>query len=754
MRTTLINTFDGTIGSITSYTQSRALKGNLIQQYTDTNGKKYLQPLKYNTLTGQGALNMYNAHSSFANSNPTVISWNDDIDYIFTTYTTGQAQYCTIMLTKYTLSTNTYTAVGRLSMFFTSGSLAAAYRLAWFVQGYMHRYTAGTVAVNGLSVTGIGTSFSSSRMATGARIGFGTSSHTAISTWYDIDSISSDTSLGLTFSAGSYSAGTPYVIEELRLHVLHTRQGTQQQYAGYSLVKGLHEGCFSSVLTVYEATPSLFGLTSGVFVDNVRAHYLLEPGVYSTASAFGGVGGVSQAKYYYGLALDDPESDATQHSYVWSRMFDLNTTRFELLKFNTRAALTMAPTSSFRPPSLLGTATGSTTDAFLFRTGSQSIAGTFLQGGVVFLGTPSHGPGAGQKSLLFQTTSRLYQIPISLVASASTTWLAYSHTQIPPGTSNTTLTSTYTQFVWMPKNDTFFTSSFVAPFHSNLEKFSFQATRFFWPWLGKYRSTTIDNNSGEYYTNGGLAINHAYNESKGILHTVASPGGSTFNYIYPIPIDADYDFAIAQNQFVMTQKFDTPNNSAFYAVRLNERIPIDYDQYKISSGNTRIYARTSGIDDNTGTWSRIPDNGDISAVFLPANQIQFAVAWEIASMTGVVPYVYSLEFSYEDSTQDSHYYPSLNQSSASSRIFAFIQGQSWGGTIPNLRMRLYNASSGFLITDDTVTGSASGTWEYSTDSATTWNAWSSAADSVGNYIRYTANSLPANTIIRALLTTN
>ena len=69
-------------------------------------------------------------------------------------------------------------------------------------------------------------------------------------------------------------------------------------------------------------------------------------------------------------------------------------------------------------------------------------------------------------------------------------------------------------------------------------------------------------------------------------------------------------------------------------------------------------------------------------------------------------------------------------------------------------MRLYNASSGFLITDDTVTGSASGTWEYSTDSAATWNAWSSAADSVGNYIRYTANSLPANTIIRALLTTN
>ncbi len=753
MRTTLISTFDGTIGSITSYTQSSVLKGNLIQQYTDTNGKKYLQPLKYNTLTGQGAINMYSAHANITSVHPTAISWSDDVDYIFTVYQLSQANVVQILLTKYTLSTNTYLAVGRLLLYFSMSS--AAVRYPWFVQGYMHRYTNGTVAVNGLSVTGIGTSFSSSGMAAGARIGFGTSSHAAISTWYDINNIISDTSLGLTFSAGSYSAGTPYVIEELRLHVLHTRAGTTQQYAGYSLVKGIHEGCFNSVLYIYEATRGFSSLTSGVFEDNIRAHYLLEPGVYSTASQFPGIGGVSQAKYYYGLALDEPESDATQHSYVWSRMYDNNATRFEILKYNVRAPLTMAPTSSwYAPNGSISTATGSTTNAFMFRTGSQSIAGTFLQGGTIFLGTPSHGPGAGQRSLLFLTTGRIYQIPLSLVASGSNTWLAYSHTNIPPGTSNTMVGITYNQFVWMQKNDTFMTSAQATPWQSNFEKFSLQTNSFFWPWIGKYRSASIDNNSGEYYTNGGVAINHGYNESKGILHTIASPGGSTFNYIYPIPIDADHDYAIARNQFAMTQKFETPNNSSFYNVRINQRIPIDFQQYRVPTGTLRAYARTSGIEDNTGTWSRIPDNGDISAVFLPANQIQFAVTWEIASMTGVVPYVYSVEFSYEDSTQDPYYYPSLNQSSSSSRIFAFIQAQAWNSSIPNLRMRLYNASTGFLITDDTVAGSAFGTWEYSTDSAATWATWSSAADSVGNYIRYTANSLPANTIIRALLTTN
>jgi hypothetical protein len=83
---------------------------------------------------------------------------------------------------------------------------------------------------------------------------------------------------------------------------------------------------------------------------------------------------------------------------------------------------------------------------------------------------------------------------------------------------------------------------------------------------------------------------------------------------------------------------------------------------------------------------------------------------------------------------------------------AFRQSTLWNTTIPNMRIRLYNAVTGALLVDDNVTSSASGSWEYSTNNGSSWSAWSNSADTVGNYIRYTANSLPASTRVRALLT--
>jgi hypothetical protein len=106
---------------------------------------------------------------------------------------------------------------------------------------------------------------------------------------------------------------------------------------------------------------------------------------------------------------------------------------------------------------------------------------------------------------------------------------------------------------------------------------------------------------------------------------------------------------------------------------------------------------------------------------------------------------------YEDSGQDSHYQPSLTKSSAANRHFVWRQVSSWGGNIPDLQIRLYNAATGFLVLDDTVDVSGSGTWQYSTDGST-WNSWSASADAVGNYIRYTATTLPNNITVRALLT--
>jgi hypothetical protein len=114
--------------------------------------------------------------------------------------------------------------------------------------------------------------------------------------------------------------------------------------------------------------------------------------------------------------------------------------------------------------------------------------------------------------------------------------------------------------------------------------------------------------------------------------------------------------------------------------------------------------------------------------------------------------LYGFVISYEDDRTDSHYSPSVAESSLASRIFAWQQQSSWGGTIPNLKIRIYNASNGDLLLYDTVSESSSGTWQYSTDGIT-WLAWSSSADAVGNYIRYTADYVPNGFKLRVGLNT-
>lgn len=69
-----------------------------------------------------------------------------------------------------------------------------------------------------------------------------------------------------------------------------------------------------------------------------------------------------------------------------------------------------------------------------------------------------------------------------------------------------------------------------------------------------------------------------------------------------------------------------------------------------------------------------------------------------------------------------------------------------------MRIQLWNVANGFSVLDDDITSSASGTWQYSNDGGASWLSWSAAADVVGNYIRYTATTLPSNITVRALLT--
>jgi len=132
--------------------------------------------------------------------------------------------------------------------------------------------------------------------------------------------------------------------------------------------------------------------------------------------------------------------------------------------------------------------------------------------------------------------------------------------------------------------------------------------------------------------------------------------------------------------------------------------------------------------------------------------IQFRFKFRVAGGTCLPNKLYGFTLTYEDDTTDSHYSPSISKTSLNSRVFAWQQITPWNSNIPNMRVRVYNVDTGGIILYDTVTDSNLGTWEYSTD-GTTWNPWSSSADVVGNYIRYTANYVPSNYRLRVGLNT-
>lgn len=80
-------------------------------------------------------------------------------------------------------------------------------------EGY---YSTGTVSVSGTNVTGSGTGWLADGVPVLARIGFGSTDPTQITTWYTINSISSDTAMVLQESAGTIAGGTAFVINKMR----------------------------------------------------------------------------------------------------------------------------------------------------------------------------------------------------------------------------------------------------------------------------------------------------------------------------------------------------------------------------------------------------------------------------------------------------------------------------------------------------------------------------------------------------------
>lgn len=672
------------------------------------------------------------------------------------------------------------------------------------------KYITGTVEVATATVTGSGTTWSADRIAIGSRIGFGSTDPTQISTWYYINAVSSDTSMtiqtnitatgtGGTAANITVSSGTAYVIEDFK--ILTATTAAVIGAAGLTMVNGLSYDDFvvggttiSAATTVDKAkaayslvdldsiystgtvtvpgttavtgvgtswaaathlgcmigfgstnptaitewfTITAVGSTTGLTISSATT----QPG--GTAYVIVGGNGIS-----CGLALDDKTSWTEQHAYILELQA---ATTPQVYKYNFRTALT----------TLGGVEQGKAASAWVLTTGTQTVTGTVSQTNNGRIGTLAHGPGSGVKCLYFAATTRIHRAPLADIVQGATSWVADSMTEVPTGGSGTyTLSSLMTSVEIADQIDRLIITStgagattahrraYVTKYDSSG---SYEFDHMFLADTGQQDQSAADNDSVPHPNPQGALLS-VWSQG-GLVYLVRTGTAATTNIMYTVPLGADWSYATGSvNQRLITPAMVTDNAVKLSRVFVNNAGYLGEGGLTMSTEPLRIYYRTSGITDNSGSWVLVDQTGDLSSA-LPGPEIQFAIEFRTIGTLCIPNRVYNICCTYEDNTTDSHYQPSVGQSSTASKVFAWRFSTSFGGTVPTLRIRLYNAETNGLLLDDTTALQASGIFEKSINDGAAWGSYNTTDKAnETTYIRYTPTVLGDDIKVRALLT--
>ena len=689
--------------SISSYDATKTSVGNLIKFYTGVSPEEnYIGPVRI------GLARPMEQATAIPALIISTIRYSNDIDWVF--YGDGAAAAATRRVGLYEFNRNTseYTWKGSILLNYpaTGNKSVRAQEVT------RDLYTAGTVSCSGTStLTGSGTTWQTDRLSVGSRIGFGSTEPTEILTWFEITAINSDTSITLD-SSGPTITNESYVIEDLR--VTQTITNSTVTNGGLHIVKGLRIELFNAGNTSIPAATT---------IDNIRAVYWLKDAVTQTNT----IG--------YSCGLDTKASWTSQDVYV----INANAVASgRIFKYNVRAELILT--------------SGSTESAYILQTAQTATVGNITvtnNGNVV---TANHGPGSGVKSLYWTTTNRVYRTDLAGIVDAAISWQTDAMIEVPPGGASTfALTNVFSSVDYDSSIDRFIIlTTGASSVRSYITRYNTLSQPFDHVMFTDNKQLDQSLADSTVYSQPSINLSAFTSRmSDGIMHTCRFSTLATLNQMYSLSIGAHETYSFATNQLIITPKFNPVGANKLVELCINniERLGNAYSAFSPEPFN--IYYRTSGIDDNTGSWTLLGEAHSLGSI--TPSEIQFAISFRTIGNNMIPGRIISLNLVYEDSSTDSHYLPSVDKSSVVNRQFAYLQTSSFGGNIPELRMRIYNASTNSLVLDDTTTLEASGTFEYSVD-GTTWNAWDDTEDTIGNYIRYTAASLPSSIKVRALLT--
>ena len=658
------------------------------------------------------------ASTAIAFAFPWAMRWSESAtsqkDWVFQADITTAAVTRRLGMWEYDRLTGVMNYIGFLTVTFPGTSEAKTIR---GLRMSYEKYSTGTVAVSGTAVTGTTTAWQTNRCCVGNRIGFGSTDPTAITTWYEISAIGSDTGITLATSAGTVTAGTAYVIEDLRAYMLTTSVTTSN--GGLYVVKGLNRTHFTGPGGTVPAATT---------VDNIKACYYLRDA--ATGTLLSG----------FGMGLEDTISKTSR--MIWL----LDTLANPVMhKHDVYAALTLTA--------------GAATNQFLFKTGSGGVlTGAPSQNNNGRVATTAHGPGSGIACVYFTTASRIYRtVALSTITTGSTTWLADNMTEVPPGgTSTFALNGALNSIEYSAVIDKFVVmSSGATSARSYITQYRTDGGQMDRIIFADYKQ--IDHSSADSsvtpFPNQQASPFTSWIEG-GLMYLSRFGTTAILNQFYAVPIGADWEYIAISNARMVLPKLMTPDAKEYMLGFVNAAQIVGGATGKnlgVQPEPYRVQFRTSGIDDNSGAWTPLDDTLDLSGI-AGAAAIQFRLEFRMGNVL-IPSRILNFGVLYQDNGMSDHWQGSTNVGTdITNKRFGFRHSVAYGSAVPRLKCQLFDAESGVSLgSDDSVT--VAWTWEKSTNGGSSWGAYNSTdRANATTYVRVTPTGLADNIRVRGVLT--
>lgn len=672
----------------TGYDPSYVNLGYLMYRYSGVNKyDNYVSPLRLEHIF-HGA-NYYNNTFSYLFK---VIRYTKNLDYLFTT-NTSNTQNIQYMI--YNRKENKFYQGGVVYIFFRGTTNMYIYDADINIESSSDGY----VTVSGNTVTGTNTNFNSSGFSVGSRIGFGSTNPEAITEWYEVASIISDTSLTLRETLSkTYPPNSPYIIEEVIMISANYWNTNPYNLGGVYITKGMNFTFMKHNNTVPFATT----------VDRVRATYrIINPGTNLI------INGWSLA------AL--PKASNNEHIF-YVLIEQGNTMRIAC--FNAKAPLTLTA--------------GESTSAFKYMTKSYDCINT--ADGLRMFCLP-FGPGRNKYSIYFRSggATVLQRIDLDDIKQDGDLF-GQDHGYVRP------IANAFRGFNHLnPSN---------ARYIPNLEQMLFSATLntvvpydtnypYHYNEFGEVTYENSDYRMPSKDTVSHLRESSNFNISDGLWYYVAN------SYKLGVfPGEADWRFASRNNARIITHSIDTSHITKFNKLLVHHPEVLGSHDLGSMPEPFRVYFRTEGISDDSGDWCLLNDSFDMSFI-TPKDDIQFMFEFRVLGRASVPNRIYGLSISYfVDEDLPTGFDWNLYDSNSSSSIIGFEQTRVLN-TLGNFKITYYLSESDEEVFTAYSTENINGSFQY-------WNgsSWINGVgpNMLGTRRRFTASHYLPSTDVYAKIT--